>query len=176
MMENFKFKKITTDNWLNPDDAWSYFVKISSVNGGIGPISAEDWITGILEPKLKDYVPENIQELFEIARYSMTYGFFFYPLITVAEEQLFRVVETAVTLKCKTIGAPKFVNKFHKRIDFLAHRNIIPEQEIENWHAIRQLRNIASHPDFQNISTPGEVIRILHRTSEEINFLFEKTE
>ena len=48
-------------------------------------------------------------------RGAMVYGYFLYPLYVLGAEQLFRVAEAAVTLKCEQMGAKtdrmRFVNK-----------------------------------------------------------------
>ena len=48
----------------------------------------------------------------------------------------------------------------------------IPQSELNRWEAIRKLRNIASHPDHQFISTPGNAIGLLKGITEQINSLF----
>jgi hypothetical protein len=44
-------------------------------------------------------VPEPIRELFDVARGAMIYGWFFYPLFRLGEDQLHRVVEAAVVAR-----------------------------------------------------------------------------
>jgi hypothetical protein len=102
----------------------------------------------------------------------MCYGYFFYPLYTLANEQLFRVAETAVTLKCESLSAPKNVRKFTQKVDYLIAESVIPESEKVRWQGIRGLRNIASHPEDQSIVAPGDALHSLHQIAAIINRLF----
>lgn len=160
------FKKITVDNWREPDEISSLFINI--------PLN--EWINIILEPNLIETVPTEIKKLFEVARSALVYGYFFYPLYTLGFEQLFRVAEAAVTLKCKTMEAPRAICKgrFQKKVKYLVEMQVIPNQKEEIWNAIRGLRNIASHPQDQSILAPGEAIGKLARIANEINSLFSK--
>lgn len=83
-------KKLTVGNWLKPDGVWSHFEGISS---------GEVWVRSILQPALVETVPLEVRKLFEVARSAMAYAYFFYPLSSLAEEQLYRVVESAATYK-----------------------------------------------------------------------------
>ena len=163
-------KEITPSNWLEPDDVLKGFVRLSP-NGQI-TLRGEDCLTYILRPNLHELVPSYVQELFEVARGAMAYGYFFYPLYTLAMDQLFRVVEAAVEHKCSALRAPKSTKKFEKRINWLVNKSIIPQSELGQWEAVRKLRNIASHPKRQSICPPNVTIDILERVAFLINSLF----
>jgi hypothetical protein len=169
-MAKFGFKEINQQNWLEPDEV--RFVKISP--DGISPMSGEDWLRHILVPKLLGTVPQDVQALFEVARGALVYGYFFYPLYTLAEEQLFRVAEAGVSHKCKVMGAPNSKKNFAEKIEWLVNKGVIPETDIPVWKAIRVLRNSASHPERQSITTPGMAISLLEQVSEKINALFNR--
>ena len=126
----------------------------------------------ILRISLTDEVPQEIQAQFEVARGALVYGYFFYPLYTLAGEQLFRVVEAAVTFKCNALEAPSSIKNFKQKIDYLIKEKVIPEREKEVWHAVRKLRNSASHALHQNIFTPGMAIVNLNKIADKINALF----
>ena len=102
----------------------------------------------------------------------MVYGYFFYPLYTLAAEQLFRVIEAAVAHKCKTLGMPRSTIIFGERIDWLVERGAISRSESTRWHAARRLRNTASHPEHQMILPPGNAVGMLERIAEDLNSLF----
>ncbi len=161
------FKKITVDNWREPDEISSGFINVQ----------IDEWISIILEPNLREAVPVEIKKLFEVARGALVYGYFFYPLYTLGLEQLFRVVEVAVTRKCTTIEAPRAICKgrFQQKVKYLVEMKVIPNQKEEIWNAIRGLRNIASHPQDQSILAPGEAIGKLARIADEINSLFSNS-
>ena len=156
-MTKFGFKEISPSNWLEPDRVFKGFVRML-LNGRSQPITGDEYLNHILEPKLVASVPTDVQALFEVARGAMAYGYFFYPLYTLATQQLFRVAEAAVIHKCKALGALKSKGTFKKRIDWLMNDGAIPQSELNRWEAIRKLRNIASHPDLQSILTPGNAI------------------
>lgn len=128
----------------------------------------------ILKPNLNETVPTEVKALFEVARGALVYGYFFYPLYTLGLEQLFRVAEAAVAQKCKTMEAPHAVckGKFQQKVKYLVKIKVIPNQKEEMWNAIRELRNIASHPQDQSIYAPGEAIGKLAYIAKEINSLF----
>jgi hypothetical protein len=61
-------------------------------------------------------VPLNIRKLFETARGNLIYSLMFYPLLTLGAEQLFRVLETSASAKCKEVNAsPNQTKTFEKR-------------------------------------------------------------
>jgi hypothetical protein len=167
----FGFKEIGPSNWLEPDDALRGFVRISP-DGQPHTITGEEYLQHILRPKLHASVPPDVQALFEVARGAMVYGYFFYPLYTLAAEQLFRVVEATLAYKCKALGAPELRRTFEKSIEWLVEEGVISRPESARWHAARQLRNAASHPERQMILTPGNAIGILEIVADDINSLF----
>ncbi|MBE0411557.1 MAG: DUF4145 domain-containing protein, partial [Anaerolineales bacterium] len=128
----------------------------------------------ILKPQLLEDVPQDVQALFEVARGALLYGYFFYPLYTLAAEQLFRVAEAAISDKCKAKRAPKSKKKFVEKINWLADNGTISQADIKAWTAIREMRNFASHPERQSIITPGLAIGWLEDVSEKINTLFRR--
>jgi len=170
-MADLGYKKLTIDNWKKPDTVARGFVKISE-SGETHSITEDGWVSDILKPTLKEGVPLEVQKMFEVARGAIIYGYFFYPLYTLAGEQLFRVVEAAVAIKCKSLGATGKVDTFQKEIEHLIEKNVIPPQEKEWWDAIRQLRNSSSHPGDQSIVTPPSVIGLLEQVADTINSLY----
>ena len=170
-MTRFGFKEIGPSNWLEPDGALRGFVRISP-DGQPRTITGEEYLQHILRPKLHASVPPDVQALFEVARGAMVYGYFFYPLYTLAAEQLFRVVEATLAHKCKALGAPESRRTFEKSIEWLVQEGVISRPESTRWQAARQLRNAASHPERQMILTPGNAIGILERVGDDINSLF----
>ena len=169
-MTRFGLKEITLTNWLEPDDALKGFVRLSP-NGQI-TLRGGDYLTYILKPNLHESVPSDVQALFEVARGAMAYGYFFYPLYTLAMEQLFRVAEAAVAHKCSSLRASKSTKRFEEKINWLVNKSIIPQSESGQWKAVRKLRNIASHPKSPSIYPPTGTIAILERVASQINSLF----
>jgi hypothetical protein len=134
-------------------------------------MTGEDWATQFLNPHLDERVPEEVRSLFEVARGALAYGYFFYPLFTLAAEQLYRVAEAAVSAKCTLLGAPKRFS-FQEKIQFLLDRNVIAGENFPQWNAVRLLRNKSSHPKEQTILTPGMVATMLEQIAKRINELF----
>jgi hypothetical protein len=171
MTTRFGLKEITPNNWLEPDDIIKGFVRMSA-SGQVQSVTSDDYLKAILGPKLLEIVPMDVKSLFEVARGAMIYGYFFYPLYTLAAEQLFRVAEAAVTHKCKVLGLQKSNDKFKNKIDRLIDKKVIPSSELGRWDYVRKLRNIASHPESQSILTPGNAIGLLEDIVIQINSLF----
>jgi len=162
-MSKLGFKEITEQNWREPDPVLNAF--------GLQPASGEEWLERILEPKLMDSVPQDVQALFEVARGVLVYGYFFYPLYTLGAEQLFRVADAGATHKCNSEGATS-VDTFYKRVKWLADHNIIPQADVPHWDALRHLRNYSSHPEVLTLGVPRDAIYALHDVAEKINALF----
>ena len=111
------FKILTPENWLVADPASTIFSKISHTDGTVTPMSGQEWLCLFRDPTLSKSVPKNVRTLFEVARGSLAYGYFFYPLYTLACEQLLRVAEAAVSEKCRMLRAsPKKPKTLKRRL------------------------------------------------------------
>jgi hypothetical protein len=164
------FKKITLENWLMPD--------MNSFPG----ITPDLWIEEVSRPELAPGVPQDIVALFECARAMYVYGLLFYPLSTMAGQQCHRVAEAAAAAKCKQLGMPETkpakagkiprAFTFADNIDRLLAAGVIPATHARQWTATRRLRNMSSHPSFQEIITPGMALAVLQNTAEQINVLY----
>jgi len=171
-MPDLGFKKLTKENWLRPDRISDAFLIIPNETQDQKNKKGEIYLEMILKPSLSDNVPIEVRKMFEVARGALVYGYFFYPLFTLACEQLFRVGEAAITIRCDRINTRASSRRFEKKIDFLFANGVLNEQEKQLWHALRTLRNISSHPKDQSIYTPGQVIQTMNRIVEDINELF----
>lgn len=166
-------KTLTPENWLQQDVIPSVLTQWS-LNGHYAYLmTAEDWVAQFTKPKLNTIVPNDVQVLFEVARGSLAYGYFFYPLYTLAMEQLFRVGESAVAAKYLLVGGinPKKKN-FQKKLEYLRDNKLITDLELSNWNTIRKFRNLVSHPERQNIFPPGQIVGMLKFVADSINNLF----
>jgi hypothetical protein len=164
-MSKLGFKEIDAHNWLTPDPIVLQFAGMERATG---------YVQTVLTPRLSANVPEDIWRLFEVARSAVLYGYLFYPLYTLGMEQLSRVGEAAVASRCEQLGMPKDKNKLSDRIDWLAEQGMFDRGEFSAWHALRRLRNSASHPAHQSIVTPGWAVGILDKVADDINGLFDK--
>ena len=170
-MESLGFKTITHKNWNEPDETTVVVTCPIDYdkNSGCPP-----YLEQILQPQLDMTVPLEIRRLFEVARGAMVYSYYFYPMYTLAANQLFRIGETALLLKAKNIGHSKNKSTFSELLKFLRENDVLDDGTLRNWENLRKLRNIASHPHDQNIFSPSMALDILNFVVEDINTLFTK--
>ncbi len=176
-MADLRFKQLTAENWQEPDSTLSAFARFSANDGSIRRLSGDEWAREILAVGLSERVPVEVRRLFAVARGALVYGYFFYPLYTLGAEQLFRLAETSVNLKCRDVGlSPKKIEdlSFNKKIDRLVNEGALSPAAQQGWRDLWQLRNLASHPDDQSILPPGTAIGELRRIAVDIDGLFEK--
>ncbi len=170
--ERRMFKELTVENWSQPDPVMRHFGLVEG--GRPRQAMADDWARAFLKLELSPAVPQNVRDLFEVARGVCLYGWFFYPLYQIGEDQLFRVVDSAVASKCKRDGGPKARASFADRIKWLCDHGVIPEEERLRWDGLRNLRNITSHPEMQMIHPPGSVLTSFQLAARLISALFEQ--
>lgn len=163
-MEQLGYKTLTSENWLKADQ----------ISGSLIHMSLDEYIETILKPKLDERVPLELRAMFEAAKGALAYGYLFYPLYALAEDQLFRVAEAAVKIRCDQMRAPS-LRDFKARLRWLTDEGALTELERGTWDAIRKLRNIVSHPTHQRLGPPGPAVGILERMAERINSLFAAT-
>lgn len=172
---SLNIKIVDENNWLQADPISAILMKANTTTGIVEYMTGEDWVAVFSGAKLSDDVPEHIRELFEVARGSLAYGYFFYPLCTLACEQLLRVAETAVAEKCKSLGASKNKTKtFQKKIEFLVSKGLISSSDFILWESFRGLRNLSSHPERQSKYSIGMIAPILRNVANEMNKLFSR--
>jgi hypothetical protein len=185
------FKKLTAENWLKPDPVFLKTAAISvrdaftlalTQNGKDIDlpevvVPAEGWLESIHKAQLHTGVPKDIRSLFEAARAMFVYGYCFYPLCTLATEQMFRVVEAAISARCLGVaGAPKKKAPFEQKIEWLIQKGQLTKQKGTGLHAIRTLRNETSHPKHQMLVPPQVAGFMLMDLSTTINELFPRPE
>jgi hypothetical protein len=108
---NLGFKKLTVDNWLQPDEASSSFARISPIDGKLFPVTGNDRLLVILEPNLEETVPFEIRKMFEVARGALAYGYFFIPYTPLLQSNFFgfwrwRFFSSARKLERQLHGVP----------------------------------------------------------------------
>lgn len=168
---HFGFKRITLENWKQMDEVIQF----------PSPISEAQWVKACLDTQLGASIPEKVAALFEVARGSMVYGWFFYPVISLATEQCFRVLEAGARAKWEQLTLPTQQQTsngstrdlgFSALINSLEKAGCIDQHLRRRWEAIRGLRNSASHPKRQSIHSPGEALNILAVTAEMLHRFF----
>ena len=172
VVSKLSFKTITPENWQEPD-----------IPRTLPKMTAEIWIRDHLTPQLTSDVPNEVRGLFEVARAAIIYGWYFYPLLTLGSDQLFRALEAAVHHCCEKHSIPtEFEDKNGKKravrydlqVKRLVEKGIVPAEEESRWEGARRLRNSASHPKWQSIFDPSTSLSMLTLVSEDINRLFNK--
>lgn len=173
--EAYGFKSITEDTLLTPDPVCEAFVTLD-VSGQLSAIRGTDWLHRIQRPTLGQHVPIEVRRLYEVARGTAAYGYYFYPIFTVAAEQLTRVGEAAIYIRSTPLISNGDRLSFAERITLLRREKIIDRATCERWHWLRELRNLSSHPIDQTIIAPGDFLALLNNLSVYINTLFAETE
>jgi len=165
-------KELTVGNWLEMDPVMRSWALLNRETGESRTKQAEDWLEEILQPDLPSVVPKEVREQFEVARGAMAYGYFFYPLYTLGDAQLFRVADSAVYHRWVASGSPPPGGDFAKRLDRLREVGVLSEEDASRWASVRHLRNSASHETQQSIVMPVDALRSLIGLSEMIGELF----
>lgn len=167
------FKNLTPANWIEPDPVMSAFGRVSPIAGPVS-MGGQDWTRSFLAVEMAPQVPGAIRDLFRIAQGAAIYGWFFYPLLHLAEEQLHRVAEAAAREAYRQGGGAKSRPTFDEVIRWLVQEGLIPEQSEERWSATRELRNIGSHPREPAVMPPGQVLRVFQGTAADISAIFRR--
>lgn len=165
------FKKLTLDNWLQRDDTLDLFTGIKK-DGSQSLVSNDQWASMILRAELDPSVPEEVRRLFEVAQGILCYGCYFYPLYTLGQEQMFRVLEAAIGAKCATVNAPEKRVSFFDRLRWLRDTGHISKAVYSMLDAARNLRNSASHATAQNLVLPMDAIATVEQAANLITQLF----
>lgn len=182
-------KVLTTANFLEPDKTSTILVDVMRATGEVRHPTALDWAERFLAVSLDDEVPHEIQDLFEAARGAMLYGFYYYPLYALAEDQLFRVADSAILhryleaggkLRTKTRysvvdGGDVDVEEappFAGRLRFLVKRGIVNEQDEPWWSNMWDMRNITSHSRFSRLGPQTDALRTLKSVAARVSDLY----
>ena len=172
------FKRLTAQNWMERDEVSSAFAALDLETGARVDISADGWAERFLAIELSSGVPEEIREMWDVARGVLLYGWFFYPLYALGEDQLRRVADAAVLLRYREVGGPSgpasgAPPSFKARLDWLIARGFISATVEQRWNAIRNLRNYGSHAAYARIETPLGALQSLAVLADSINALFD---
>jgi hypothetical protein len=165
------FKALILENWTEADPVNKNFGRFSPL---VGPVTMGqgDWARDFLSVELSANVPAEIRDLFTVARGAMLYGWFFYPLFRLGEEQLYRVLEAAAKLRYREAGGTANRPSYFEVIDSLVEMGLIPEDERERWTAARKLRNHVSHAERAAVVPPGFALRMLRVSARDMDTLF----
>jgi hypothetical protein len=152
---------------LKKDALFSRFKKI--IDGKQFPITLADLNEAVRIIKVGDRIPEEVKEVFEIAKQLYIMGYFNYRLFTVSSHYGFLAVESALVNKYKAIYKEEGEN-LYEIIERLAKDDFISADKREIYHSCRHLRNGLSHLAQRKVLTPDA--EVLHRAAELINNLY----
>lgn len=165
--KHLPFRQLTSSNWAEADPILQRLAVIRP-DGSQSPVSGAGLVEGFLSIRLNEAVPRPIRAMFEVARGTMCYGYFFYPLYTLGAEQLYRVAEAGIRHRC---GGKKSA-RLAALIDQLVAEGVVPEDQRGRLDALRLLRNHSSHPEDQTILWPGDARNTVERVGALLNALF----
>ena len=157
--------------WNKHDPTSRNFVLADRENVERTP-TGDGWAEMMLRPQLSETVPEDVVELFEVARSILLYGWYFYPLYTTGSQQLFQVHEAALFHRCKELGSTIKDKTFSEKLEWLLNEGHIDKAREGQWDAARRLRNSAAHQTRQFIYDPSMAVYNVEITVELINELF----
>ena len=168
------FKNVGIDNWAERDPINENFAMPGKF--GMRQMTGDDWAGLFLGVELAARVPEPVQHLFQVARNTLPYGHFFYPLYTLGAEQLYRVADAAALHRYRDLGGPKTKRgaapTFAVRVRWLRQHGFIAEEHAHQWDGFRELRNDASHPEVQSVFTPGNAYTVLQAVAGCVTALY----
>ncbi len=170
------FKHPTADDWLEPDPTGAAFGEWNFRTGEKRAASAEGWAEKFLSVNLASSVPDEIHDMWVIARGILLYGWFFYPLYAVGDSELHRVADAAVLHRYQQAEGPRTGSgkwpSLNRRLEWLIKEGAIPHETRHRWHAIREVRNEATHASTPLIIMPTDALRSLEILKTEIDALF----
>ncbi|GEM_PF-1734687 len=159
----------TRDNLLDVDPVIAAFATIE--NGEPRPLKPTDILSSIESYKLGEGVPIEIRRAFQAAKGAMVYGYWYYPMLTLAAQQLVRVAVFALEnfldlAKIDRRGAIQMQIQKLADLGFFVSSN-----DRARWENIRRLRNRVSHSGTANIWSVADALSIAREVSAAINTL-----
>jgi hypothetical protein len=171
-------KILTKNNWQEMDPTCDNFLFLDHDTGNSGPLFPDQWVDTMFATQLHEVVPDDIKELFEVARATMLYGYFYYPLFNLGLEQFHRVAEAALSKIYQTQNGPettrngRFPTLFFK-ISWLKENGHMSDEDFKEWDWVREARNIGSHLVALKLYPPIPATMALEETANRINRLFQ---
>jgi hypothetical protein len=152
------FKHVTISNWLLADGA-----PATAVGG-------TDWIEYVNSLTFAPGVPRDVYEAFQSAAGAIGYAYFYYPIFTLASQQILRVADFAVDKVLEMHRMPK-PRSFAERLELLKSARLISATAFHRWDGIRRLRNEATHPQWQEHWGESMSLRMIGIVAEAISTL-----
>ena len=116
-------------------------------------------------------MPIEVRNAFEFAKGGLGYGYFYYPLVTIVGQQVLRVADFAIDQLLLNLNITPKPRSFARRLQRLYKDGLINDALLHRWDALRNLRNSATHPDFQHFWLPADAVRTFRLVGEMISAL-----
>lgn len=121
---------------------------------------------------LSEHVPETAFQMFEVAKGTMVYGLFFYPLYTIGQDHLSRLFEWVVKERYRTLSGRTDDRNLKTALEWLLTNGHFPPDSEVRWRASYEICNSMAHPTMQYITTPADAARYLRHMRELLEHLY----
>lgn len=163
-------KRITTQNWLEPDKT-----------GPVAGMDSRAWRDTFLSIRLERNVPEDVAALYETARASVIYGLFYAPLVTLGVEHCYRVLEAGLRARCVQLGLPVSVQdrqggnhalSFSHNLRQLEEQGLVSTEDALLWKQAGELKAWLALPGHGDAVARDHALTALTRVATLLNALF----
>jgi hypothetical protein len=164
-------KTINHDNWLLADN-----------HGKSRVTDASEWRKAFLSLRIDPTMPPDVVRMFEKARGSMLYSYFFHPLMAMGIEQCYRALESGARARCAQAGLPvdcvdnqgkPHPLSYSHNLRALAKAGLINDESLKLWQQARELRDWVMAPANQAALTLDHGVIALSRAAELLGRLFQ---
>jgi hypothetical protein len=167
-------KAVTVSNWLSPDPTSRFISHVPHEASelaallDVGNYFAERFTT--LE--LSSTVSDNVARFFNVAKGTVTYAVFFYPLLEIGLERAYSAAEVAVRECAEQHAIPRRYRQANNksRISWLCRYGWISPELCTRLQLTRMTRNLAKHQS-QSILMPIDVVKTLGRIANDLESL-----
>jgi len=146
-----KHKQITLDTFFQADPPGSGGIIPSPIGDGPAPAHYLDGFD-MANVTLRNRVPENVAELFEVAKGAYMYGYLYMPLKIMADHYGILAVEAALYATYAANGGPDPEATMGRTIPFLEQKCLLPDVgptfgRSSGYHEVKAMRDkLLAHP------------------------------
>ena len=167
--------ELTFENHLQIDERMNGWSPQGLVIGMQNSFPVHGYAMIPLSYELNKQVPEEIQEMYNRTKSVMSYGIYYYPIFTFADEELFRIQEAAIsTYLRKNENCPSGIRNgpYAQKVKWIKESQIVIKDIANRLDAGRRLRNMVSHKSKENLLHPNQAITMLAMTKVVIEAFF----
>ncbi|RTZ37900.1 hypothetical protein EJ573_01445 [Paenibacillus polymyxa] len=148
-------KKITPDNYYEPDETIKLFGAVNYETREQWSVTEVDILNFVAKIEIDVSVPNDIVELIETSKALFAYGYLYWTFFTLAQEQIFKAFEAAISHahtcvyghNCNSKGKKLQLSDMIQRL--IVKGNLLKENKMK-YDSIRNLRNMSFHPSMQS--------------------------